>query len=177
MNIENLKYPIGNFTAPTTVTPALLASWIADIAAFPERLKQEVSHLHEQQLDCAYRPDGWAIRQVVHHCADSHMNSLIRFKLALTEERPIIKPYREESWAELADGKMPIASSLMLLEGLHTRWVTLLQTLSEEDLRRVYIHPYQEQEVPLNVAIGLYAWHGKHHLAHITEAKKRMTVQ
>jgi hypothetical protein len=176
MTLEQLKYPIGKFEKPEIITESILSEWISEIAAFPANLKAEVSHLDDGQLDSVYRPEGWTIRQVVHHCADSHMNSLIRFKLALTEERPIIKPYQEEKWAELADGKMPIAPSLMLLEGLHARWVVLLQSLSEEDLRRVYIHPQQEQEVPLTVAIGLYAWHGKHHLAHITEAKKREEI-
>ena len=177
MTLEQLKYPIGKFEKPETMTKELLSQWIAEIGAFPAQLKAEVTHLDAEQLDSPYRPEGWTIRQVVHHCADSHMNSFIRFKLALTEERPIIKPYREESWAELADGKMPISPSLVLLDGLHSRWTALLRSLSEEELHRTYIHPEQGQPIPLDVTIGLYAWHGKHHLAHITEAKKRMTVQ
>ena len=177
MTLEQLKYPIGKFEKPEIINQDILSQWIAEIAAFPVNLKAEVTHLTDGQLDSPYRPEGWSIRQVVHHCADSHMNSLIRFKLALTEEVPTIKTYREEKWAELADGRMPIAPSLMLLEGLHARWAALLRSLSEEDLRRVYIHPDQKQAIPLNVTIGLYAWHGKHHLAHIIEAKKRMAVR
>src|SRR5690554_8225152 len=174
--IEQLKYPIGQFEKPENISQNLLKQWIAQIPEFPDKLRDEVSHLDEDQLDCPYRPEGWTIRQVVHHCADSHMNSLIRFKLALTEEVPTIKPYQEEKWAELADGKMDIAVSMMLLEGLHARWVALLQSLSKDDLAREYIHPDQRQAIPLDVTIGLYAWHGKHHLAHITKAKKRISV-
>lgn len=172
MNLEQLKYPIGKFQKPITITEKTLAQWIADIAEFPAKLKNEVSKMTDGELDSPYRPGGWTIRQVIHHCADSHMNSLICFKLALTEVRPTIKAYREEKWAELSDGKMALAPSLMLLEGLHARWVFLLRSLSEEDLRRAYIHPQQEQEVPLNTTIGLYAWHGKHHLAHVKQAKR-----
>ena len=173
MTLEQLKYPIGKFEKPEIITQDLLTRWIAVIGEFPARLKNEVSHLNEEQLDSPYRPEGWTIRQMVHHCADSHMNSFIRFKLALTEELPIIKPYREEQWAELADVHMPIIHSLMLLEGLHARWAALLQSLSEQDLNRKYIHPAHGKEIPLNETIGLYAWHGMHHLAHITELKKQ----
>ena len=173
MTLEQLKYPLGKFEKPETITKELLSQWIAEIAAFPAQLKAAVNHLDEEQLDNTYRPQGWTIRQVVHHCADSHMNSFIRFKLALTEEQPTIKPYREERWAELADGKMPIDASLMLLEGLHARWGALLKSLSAEEMRRTYVHPEQGQAIPLDVTIGLYAWHGKHHLAHIRNAKQR----
>src|SRR5690554_3238117 len=149
--LEQLKYPIGEYEKPEHISEDVMTQWIAEIAEFPAMLKNEVSRLSEEQLDITYRPQGWTIRQVVHHCADSHMNSLIRFKLALTEEQPSIKPYREERWAELADGKMPIASSLMLLEGLHARWVALLHSLSDEELSRTYFHPDQGQDIPLNV--------------------------
>jgi len=171
--IERLKYPIGQFEKPENISQDLLTQWIAQIDEFPDKLRDEVSDLDEDQLDSPYRPEGWTIRQVVHHCADSHMNSLIRFKLALTEETPTIKPYREESWAELADGKMPISPSLMLLDGLHSRWTALMRSLSEEELHRTYIHPGQGKKIALNETIGLYAWHGRHHLAHIREVKKR----
>ena len=174
---EQLKYPIGKFEKPETITTELLSQWVAEIAAFPAQLKAEVTHLNEEQLDNTYRSQGWTIRQLVHHCADSHMNSFIRFKLALTEEQPTIKPYREQRWAELADGKMPIDASLMLLEGLHARWVALLHSLSDEELSRTYFHPDQGQDIPLNVTIGLYAWHGRHHLAHIRKAKTNRAVE
>lgn len=177
MNLEQLKYPIGKFEKPEAITKELLSQWIDEIAAFPAQLKAEVNHLDEGQLDSPYRPEGWTIRQVVHHCADSHMNSFIRFKLALTEEQPTIKPYREERWAELADGKMPIDASLMLLEGLHARWGALLKSLSAEEMSRTYVHPEQGQAIPLDVTIGLYAWHGKHHLAHIRKAQTNRAVK
>lgn len=176
MDLEQLKYPIGTFAAPTTITPDLLAAWIADIAAFPEKLKEEVSPLNEQQLNCTYRPGGWSIRQVVHHCADSHMNSVIRFKLALTEEVPTIKPYKEDQWAQLSDAQMPVAPSLQLLEALHSRWVNLLNNLTEQELTRCYYHPEQQKEIDLRTTIGLYAWHSNHHLAHVKQAKRQHSL-
>jgi len=151
MDIEKLKYPIGKFEWPKEINVKLLNSWISVISEFSTKLKVETAYLTEDQLDTRYRPDGWTIRQVVHHCADSHMNSLIRLKLALTEDEPIIKPYYEEKWAELPDSSLPIGSSLLILDGIHQRWVTILK----------------------NANTALYAWHCKHHLAHITETKKR----
>jgi len=174
MTDQELKYPIGKFTKPETISQETLTQWIADIASFPERLKKEVSHLADAQLDTPYRPEGWTIRQVVHHCADSHINSLIRFKWALTEEKPTIKPYFEDRWAELADSKtFPIQSSIQILEGVHARWVALLSGFDNNDLQRIYIHPEHNKEFSLAEAIGLYAWHCNHHLAHITTLKKR----
>lgn len=172
--MENLKYPIGQFLKPTEISAELLNSYISDIESFPDRLKAEVENLTEAQLDTEYRPDGWTIRQVVHHCADSHINSFTRFKLALTEDNPTIKPYLEAAWAELADSKnMPLAPSLQLLEGLHKRWVVLLKSLSESDLQRTFFHPESKAQVPLAENIGIYAWHCNHHLAHITQLKKQ----
>lgn len=174
MTLEQLKYPIGKFENPEIVTEGQLAQWIATIAAFPAKLKHEVSHLTDEQLDTPYRPEGWTVRQVVHHCADSHINSFVRFKLALTEDKPTIKPYWEDRWATLPDGKtIPIEYSLMILEGLHYRWATLLNSLTTEDLIRTFIHPGQGREIELLENIGLYAWHSEHHLAHITALKKR----
>ena len=171
--MDNLKYPIGKFQKPETLTKEILDHFINDIESFPERLKTEVEHLSDEQLDTPYRPEGWTIRQVVNHCADSHMNSLTRFKLALTEENPTIKPYYEERWAELADSKnMPIASALKMLEGLHERWIVLLRSLTEKELNRKFIHPEHGKEFRLDENIGVYAWHCNHHLAHITTLKK-----
>lgn len=170
---EQLKYPIGKFEEPEIITPGILSKWIEEISAFPAKLKAEVSHLTEQQLESTYRPEGWTIRQVVHHCADSHMNSLIRFKLALTEEVPTIKPYKEDKWVELSDAQMPIAPSLQLLEALHSRWVNLLNNLTDQELASHYYHPEQQKEIDLQTTIGLYAWHGNHHLAHIKQAKRQ----
>lgn len=173
--LEHLKYPVGKYIRPALLDSTCVKAYISDIKSFPIRLKNEVSHLNNAQLDTPYRPDGWTIRQVVHHCADSHMNSIIRFKLALTEESPTIKPYYEERWAELIDSKtFPIESSLALLEGLHLRWVALLNSLSEVQLKRTFIHPENGASFQLDENIGLYAWHCNHHLAHITSLKIRM---
>ncbi|HWS60267.1 MAG TPA: putative metal-dependent hydrolase, partial [Flavobacterium sp.] len=128
----------------------------------------------EEQLNTQYRLEGWTIRQVVHHCADSHMNSLTRLKLALTEDKPTIKPYREELWAELPDSKnLPLESSLKMLEGIHYRWSILLNNLTKEHRERTFIHPNKGKEFRIDENIGLYAWHCNHHLAHIIETKKR----
>ena len=174
MNLEALKYPIGKFKKPENITNEILTSWKNDIATFPLRLKKEVDNLSDNQLDTPYRPDGWTIRQVVHHCADSHINSFIRFKLALTENNPTIKPYYEERWAELTDSKyFPIEPSLKILEGIHYRWSELLDKLTNEDLEKTFTHPEHNKTFNLLENIGVYAWHCNHHLAHITTLKVR----
>jgi len=173
-NLEKLKYPIGKFRNPSNIGKQQIKVWIETIQNFSEKLNQEVCSLNEQELDKTYRQGGWTIKQVVNHCADSHMNSLIRFKLTLTEEIPTIKPYAENLWAELADSKNhPIESSLKILEGLHERWTTLLKSLSETDLERRYRHPVNNDLITLKAAIGLYAWHCDHHLEHVKNAKKK----
>ncbi|HEY4628092.1 MAG TPA: putative metal-dependent hydrolase [Flavobacterium sp.] len=173
MTIEQLKYPIGKFEKPTTITKDIISKWISDISDFPTRLKTETNGLTDAQLDTQYRPNGWTIRQVIHHCADSHMNSFTRLKLTLTEDKPTIKPYFEELWAELNDSKnMPIESSLKMLEGIHTRWSHLLNTLIEDDYGKMFIHPEHGKTFRIDENIGIYAWHCNHHLAHITETKK-----
>lgn len=169
--IENLKFPIGKFIAPDVITIEQIKTWVEVIKRFPERLLDAVQNLNEEQLEKQYRPNGWTIRQVVHHCADSHMNSLIRFKLALTEEKPTIKPYAEDLWAELSDAKLPIESSLKILEGIHQRWTTLLLSLIVTDLEKQFIHPENSELISLKENIGIYAWHCNHHLAHILIAK------
>lgn len=169
------KFPIGQFQKPPVITHQQIQQWIEEIAAFPEQLAKEVNGLTEEQLDTPYRPGGWSIRQVVHHCADSHVNSLVRFKLALTEDTPTIKPYMEDRWAELPDSKtMPIGPALQMLHGTHTRWVVLLQSLTPAHLKKTFIHPEHGKHITLEENIGIYAWHGKHHLAHITTLKQRM---
>jgi hypothetical protein len=174
MTSEQLKFPIGKFEKPKTITKDDLLKWISEISTFPTRMKNEVNNLTNQQLDTQYRPEGWTIRQVVHHCADSHMNSLTRFKLTLTEDKPTVKPYYEERWAELADSKnMPIEPSLKMIEGIHERWTVLLNNLTESDYSKIFIHPEHGKEYRMDENIGLYAWHCNHHLAHITETKKR----
>jgi hypothetical protein len=171
-NLNRLKYPIGEYFVPEVITPEMLAEYIQTISAFPQKLRREVQHLNDLQLDTTYRPGGWTIRQVVHHCADSHMNSLIRFKLALTEENPVIKPYFEDRWAELSDTKhMPVAAALLLLEGLHAKWTVLLQSLTPKELERTYFHPEQNRSFRLDEVMGVYDWHCRHHLAHIVNLK------
>ena len=173
-DLELLRYPIGRFNKPTTFSSEEKQIWINRISTFPARLHKGVISLTNEQLDTSYRPDGWTIRQVIHHSADSHMNSFIRFKLALTEDKPTIKPYYEERWAELADSKtMPIEASLELLTVLHYRWVVLLNSLSDEELKKVFIHPEHGTEISLYTNTANYAWHGDHHLAHITGLKER----
>lgn len=172
--LEKSRYPIGKFVAPDHYSNEYLSEKIAEIATFPERLKSEVSHLTDDQLNTAYRKDGWTIRQVIHHCADSHINCFIRIKWALTEENPIIKFYHEDRWSELNDNlNMPIQSSLLLLEGLHFRLAYLMKSLSSDDLKKSFIHPEHSKEFKIEEIIGTYAWHGTHHLAHITALKKR----
>ncbi len=172
--LEKLRYPIGQFMTPDKYTSDYLREKIAEISSFPERLKKEVSQLSNEQLDTQYRPDGWTIRQVIHHCADSHINCFIRIKWALTEARPVIKFYHEELWAELNDSTiMPIEPTLSLLEGLHFRLAYLMNSLSKNDLQKSFIHPANNKEYKIEEIIGTYAWHSNHHLAHITELKKR----
>jgi hypothetical protein len=175
MDIEHLKFPIGQFNRPEIITKNILDKWITEISTFPNRLTSEVNNLTENQLDTKYRPNGWTIRQVIHHCADSHMNSLTRFKLALTEDQPTIKPYFEERWAELLDSKnMPIQPSIKILEGIHERWSVLLQNLTDDQFEKEFIHPEHGKIFRIDENIGLYAWHCNHHLAHIKEAKKNL---
>ena len=174
LELDKLRYPIGKFVAPVFYSDEYLSVKMDEIASFPERLKKEVFQLTNTQLDTPYRPDGWTIRQVIHHCADSHINCFIRLKWALTEDKPIIKQYLEASWGELHDNTtMPIEPSLSLLEGLHFRLVYLMRSLSEKELKKSFIHPEHSKEFKIEEIIGTYAWHGNHHLAHITELKKR----
>jgi hypothetical protein len=171
---DKLRYPIGKFTAPEFYSTEYLSNRIQEIAEFPTLLKKEVSRLSDEQLDTPYREGGWTVRQVIHHCADSHMNCFIRLKWALTEETPTIKFYYEDRWGEMVDNtKMPIESSLAFLEGLHFRLAYLMNSLSESDLNRSFIHPEHNTSFQIKEIIGTYAWHGLHHLAHITELKKR----
>ncbi len=166
--MKDLRFPIGHFQKPEAYTNQILSDYITTIEAFPQMLKNEVLHLTAEQLDTRYRPDGWTIRQVVHHCADSHANSLIRFKLALTENKPTIKPYAEDLWAELIDSKTaPIEPSLAMIDGIHARWTLLLKSLTANELSKSFIHPEHGKEFRLDENMGIYAHHCKHHLAHI----------
>ena len=167
-----LRFPIGKFGGGEAFTPALIQEYVQNIASLPGLLRQAVLGLNNVQLDTPYRPGGWTVRQVVHHLADSHLNSYIRFRLALTEDNPLIKPYEEQRWAELPDAQTePVEISLVLLEALHQRWVVLLKSLSESDWLRTFTHPVSGKTTLIKAA-GLYAWHGKHHLAHITNLRQ-----
>ncbi len=161
------RYPIGRFSFPESTTPEQRRGWIREIAEAPAHLRAAVAGLSEEQLDTPYRPGGWTVRQVVHHLPDSHMNSYVRLKLALTEDAPMIKPYDEALWANLPDTALPIEISLTLLEGLHARWVRLLESMTAADFSRVFRHP-ELGTIRLEQNLALYAWHGKHHVAHIT---------
>lgn len=162
-----LRYPIGRFAAPASRDPEEMQQWIREIDAFPTELEASVADLTDEQLDTPYRPGGWTVRQLVHHMADSHMNAIVRFRLALTEDAPIIKPYEEAAWAELGDARdAPIDPSLTILRGIHDRWVRLLSSMSDDDWARVYQHP-DYGPTPLAQALAYYAWHGRHHVAHI----------
>ena len=168
----DLRYPIGQYSPADPVTRDHVDAWIDDVAALPAHLRRTVAPLSDGQLDTPYRPDGWTVRQVVHHLPDSHMNSLIRFKWALTEDRPVIKAYDEKGWAALPDCRQPIWHSLDLLDALHRRWVDLLRGLSWPQLQREFVHP-ESGAATLAVTVGGYAWHGRHHLAHIERLIER----
>ncbi|RDC56829.1 putative metal-dependent hydrolase [Pedobacter chinensis] len=173
MDLEQLKYPIGKFSMPDIFSEHQAEIWISEIEALPEQIKKATENLTDEQLSQTYRPEGWTLRQVVHHIPDSHMNAYIRFKQAITEDIPIIRPYHEERWAETEEGKNgDIQMSIALLNGLHQRWVAFLKTLKLEDYQRKYIHPAQGKELTLAHMLGTYAWHGKHHLAHIVNTVK-----
>jgi len=172
--LETLRFPIGKFVAPAVYTEALLQERKESIRDLPIQLRAEVSQLNEEQLNTPYRPEGWTTKQVVHHLADSHMNGFTRLKLALCEDKPTIKPYPEALFAEMSDYKMSVDISLSLLEAIHSRWFNILLSLKETDLERSYIHPQYGKEVSIKQFICSYAWHGEHHLAHITGLKKRM---
>lgn len=176
MTDEQMRYPVGKFRAPVSYTAEDIRKWTATIREFPGRVRQAIIGLNDKQLDTPYRTGGWTLRQVVHHVADSHMNSLLRFKWALTEDNPTIKPYEEADWALLADYRLPVEPSLRLLEGLHQRWATLLEGFTEEDWNRTFIHPATGDTTQLKKALALYAWHCKHHLAHITETAKKFSL-
>ena len=170
---EDLRFPVGKFKKLENIDGALRSQFIQTIEELPKKLREAVNDLNEEQLETQYRPEGWTVKQVVHHVADSHANSLIRFKLGLTEEVPAIKPYFEDRWAELADSKhAPVELSLNQIDSIHGRWVLVLKSMAAGDFDRNLFHP-EHGEVSLNYMLSLYEWHCRHHLAHITELKKR----
>lgn len=169
--LEQLKFPVGKCPEFKDINSQSLEDWMAEIADFPKKIRALTEDLSEIEKQWVYRPLGWNIAQVVHHCADSHMNSFVRFKWALTEDKPTIKAYFEDRWAELSVSKdLDIADSLDFIEILHHRWVKLLRTLSKSDLQLQFVHPESGQEISLAQNIGVYAWHCRHHLAHLKQA-------
>lgn len=172
--LEQLRYPIGHYQIPNPITQHHLDEWIAVLEHLPQRLAEMLIPFSEDQLETPYRPGGWTVRQLVHHIADSHHHSYIRFKWALTEDNPLIKPYDEKAWTALFDSKSaPIQMSLDHLKVVHAKLVYLLKGLSEEDLQRKFTHPDGNEETTLKENIGRYAWHGSHHFAHIKNLLER----
>jgi hypothetical protein len=167
------RFPAGKFHRPAEYTAELRTQHIAELEHAPGFMRQAVHGLSEAQLDTPYRDGGWTVRQVVHHVPDSHMNSYIRFKWALTEDNPLIKAYHEDRWAELADSKSPIEGSLVMLDRLHERWVVLLKSMDEAAWQRSFKHP-ENGDMSLPMALALYAWHSRHHVAHIVALRDRM---
>jgi len=174
MEANDLRYPIGKFQFPAQVSADDRLLFIEQIAETPANLRAALEDLTEEQLNTPYRPGGWTVRQVVHHVPDSHMNSYIRFRWALTEDDPPVKGYDEARWAELPDARTgPVDMSLILLDALHVRWTALLRSLSEQDLARTFRHS-ELGPLRLDKVLALYAWHGRHHVAHITALRHRM---
>jgi len=170
----DLRFPVGKFVRPDSLTPEQRRAAIRTLAEAPARLRAALKGLSDEQLDTPYRPGGWSVRQVVHHLPDSHMNALTRFKLGLTEDLPTIKPYDEARWAELEDGKSGLVEeSIRLLEALHARWVYLLERLKPADFSRQINHPEWKNPMSLDMLLAMYEWHSRHHVAHITELRRR----
>ncbi len=172
--MDDLRYPVGTYEFNSPVAEADISRLIDEIAAAPAALRSAVSGLSHDQIETPYRPGGWTVRQVVHHLPDSHVNAYIRVKLALTEDEPTIKPYDEAAWARLADTvQTPVETSLSLLENIHERWVAILRSLSSSDWKRGYHHPEHGRLFTLDQVAAMYAWHGRHHVAHITALRAR----
>jgi uncharacterized damage-inducible protein DinB len=167
------RYPIGQFSSTHPIANEGRAAQIETLRQLPARLRAAVAGLSDAQLDTPYREGGWTVRQLVHHVADSHANAYVRFKLALTEDGPTIKPYDEAAWARLADSRLPVDVSLPVIDGLHARWVALIESFSEDDFKRVFLHPERGPQ-DLATTLALYAWHSRHHTAHITTLRERM---
>lgn len=169
-DLYKLRFPIGEFQKPEVISSSQLDEWITSIEALPKSIISAVKDLNEEELNYKYRPNGWTIKQVVHHCADSHINSILRFKLALTEDQPTIKPYFEDRFAELNDYSEPIDASVSILKGVHHKLGVLLRKFTDKDLKREFVHPEHGKHFSLEETIGVYAWHSNHHLAHINQA-------
>ena len=171
--MEDLRYPVGRFQRPQSLEPKQRRAAVDTIAEAPTKLRAAIAGLTDAQLDTPYRPEGWTVRQVVHHVPDSHLNAYTRFKLALTEDTPTIKPYDEAAWAKLEDSKStPVATSLALLDAVHDRWVRILRAMSPSDYSRTLMHP-ENGVMNLDQMLALYEWHSRHHVAHVTGLRER----
>jgi hypothetical protein len=168
----DLSYPVGRFDKNATWTAESRRAAIESIAALPQKLRAAVNGLTEAQIDTPYRPGGWTVRQLVHHVADSHMNGYIRTKLAVTEDKPTIKPYDQDAWSQLPDSKLPIEISLVILDSVHQRWTVINRSLKDEDFQRTFVHP-ELGPLVLDTHTHLYGWHSRHHLAHVTGLRER----
>lgn len=164
--IDTLRYPIGDFSLGQPYTMDQVRAAIDDIAHLPHKLTELVGRWGDDRLDTPYRPDGWTVRQLVHHVADSHMNAYVRTKLALTEDNPTISPYEEGDWANLLDSTLPVSHSLVILSNLHNRWIAILQHMTEANFARTYFHPGSQRQFTLGEVVLLYQWHGEHHYQH-----------
>ena len=171
--LDDLRYPVGPYQRPTSLTPDLRQRAIDDLAALPARMREAVAGLDDAQLDTPYRPGGWTVRQVVHHVADSHMNGFTRIKLALTEDTPTIKPYDENAFAALGDMRLPVPISLSLLEALHARWIAIYAAMAAEQFARAFVHPEHGRAITIEEFTQMYGWHSRHHVAHITALRRR----
>ena len=169
---EDLRFPIGEFEKNIEITSEQRKNFINTIVSLPDELKQAVANLDEEKLETPYRPEGWTVRQTIHHVADSHLNAYTRFKLALTEDEPTIRPYAEDRWAKLPDSKMPLDVSFKVIEGIHARLTVILESMSDEDFQRKLNHP-ESGIMTLENMLALYAWHSRHHTAHITRLRDR----
>jgi hypothetical protein len=175
LTLDQFCYPVGKFAFKADADEKEIKQWISEIEQMPVHLKNAVKGLNDSQLNTPYRDGGWTVRQVVHHLADSHMNAYMRIKLALTENKPTIKPYLEKAWAEMDDSlDLPIELSISLLESLHARWVYMLKKILGNQFDRTVFHPESKREMSVKFLIALYAWHSRHHVAHITELRRRM---
>ena len=173
--LEPFRFPIGRFSLPTDITKEDREKWIDNLKSLPQKMRNAAQSLSTEQLNTPYRPEGWTVRQLIHHVVDSHLNSYIRFKWALTEDSPTIKAYNQSDWANLPDSlEGPIEMSLDLLEMVHKRWTWFLDKISDKEWKRTFIHPESGWEVALDSNLALYSWHSDHHLAHITSLIKRM---
>lgn len=172
--MEDLRYPIGKYIEQP-FSEAQMKEWLLDIQSLPQQIEYAIINLDQHQLETPYREGGWTIKQVVHHVADSHMNAYIRFKLGLTEETPVIKPYDEAAWAEMNDTKnLPVNISITILYAVHARWQEILKNIKTDEWNRKVFHPEHKKELSLWFLLGMYAWHSRHHVAHITSLRKRM---